>query len=40
MNMKEYEVFLIEQTNRIIEDIIDIVSNIIANLEEVKTNND
>lgn len=40
MTIEEYEVFLIEETNRIIESIIDLVSNIVAKLEEVENNND
>lgn len=40
MTIEEYEVFLIEETNRIIESIIYLVSNIVAKLEEVENDND
>lgn len=40
MNMVEYEFFMIEETHKMIEGIIDIVSNIIAKLDEVEEDND
>lgn len=40
MTKFEYEVLLIEETHKMIENIIDIVSNLVAKLEEVNVNDD